>query len=126
MEPPDAEQPTPPNPTPTRICERGFLQLDFSTRMSIRDSMRPFAFKLEEVLEWDSDPTLIYGIRLFSSMPQGKAFTFVTSMGTIYQCRAYVDGIIVVDECASPCQVAVILWDAGWRETESGYVWEGK
>jgi hypothetical protein len=32
----------------------------------------------------------------------------------------------VVDECASPCQVAVILWDAGWRETESGYVWEGK
>ena len=119
------EIPTPPRATPTPFCQGGYMQLPWDVRLSIRDTALMHLYRLEDTLEPFDDPTLIAGLREFSTPPLGRAFVFVTNEGVELLCRPFVDGIIAIDECA-PCRLSVILWDAGWAWTESGYVWEGR
>lgn len=110
-----------PEPGPTRVCRGGYIQVEYADRLNIRGMALQRLYHLEDMPDPVEDVTLVYGFREFNTPPLSQAFAYVTADNVALQCRAYTDGIIVIDECRPLCPVGVVSWDAAWSFPDQIY-----
>lgn len=107
-----------PSPTETRRPCWSPLPLSWAERWGIRDTASLGLYRIEEYLDWNNDATLIWGNEEQLGTPLSAAFEFTSDAGTPLQCRAFANGIIVVDGAALPeeCKNWVAIgWDGEAR-----------
>ena len=109
-----------PTPTPTAAPCLSFQQFSWLQRRAVIDNaVLPHNRQLEDKLDWDNDPTLIFGLRdQLLGMPGSRRFE-VTVGGVTLTARAFCGGILTMrpvlrEECMS---YGII----GWNGTQN---WE--
>lgn len=110
-----------PTPTPAPCLE--FQQFSWLQRRAVIDNaVLPHNRQLEDKLDWDNDPTLIFGLRdQLLGMPGSRRFQ-VTVGGVTLTARAFCNGILTMrpvlrEECMS---YGIITWDGtqNWMADE--------